>query len=96
MSGQKESLTEKNSSESQKLGARFVFVKEVGDKLDGVVDETVLIEQQKVDNEKKHRLSDTSPTYYCRCGNPIPKERREALPGVKICVTCANAQQTQH
>ncbi len=96
MSGQNQNLTEKLEEVSSRIPQMLVSTKEVGDKIDGVVDETVAINLIEIDNEKKGRLSNTSPTH-CRCGNLIPEERREALPGVKICVVCArNAQQTSH
>lgn len=88
-------LTEEKMEVSSRIPQMLVFAKEVGDRIDGVVDETVAIKLIEIDNEKKGRLSDTSPTH-CSCGNLIPEERREALPGIKFCVTCANAQQTQH
>ena len=29
------------------------------------------------------------------CGEPIPQRRREAVPGVRLCVTCQEAQDRQ-
>jgi len=93
MSGQiNRNLTEKLEV-SSRIPQMLVSPKEVGD--DGVVDETVAIGLIEIDNEKKGRLSDTSPTH-CRCGKLIPEERRSSLPGIRTCITCANAQQTQH
>ncbi len=30
------------------------------------------------------------------CGEPIPQARREAMPGVRLCITCQQALDTQH
>ncbi len=34
-----------------------------------------------------------SPTFCRKCGSTIPRARREALPGVKLCVFCAIEQE---
>lgn len=31
-----------------------------------------------------------------RCGEPIPEERRQALPGVQLCITCAEIQEQRN
>lgn len=30
-----------------------------------------------------------------RCGEPIPEERRRAVPGVRLCVTCQQRKERQ-
>jgi len=36
-----------------------------------------------------------SATHCDECGEPIPKARRQALPGVRTCVACQSGRDTQ-
>lgn len=47
-------------------------------------------------NEQAHRAGLTGKTVadsarVCDCGEPIPEQRREAIPGVQTCVACQEA-----
>ncbi|MCB1833795.1 MAG: TraR/DksA C4-type zinc finger protein, partial [Geminicoccaceae bacterium] len=35
-------------------------------------------------------------THCIECEEPIPQARREALPGVRLCITCQNTRDGQH
>lgn len=58
---------------------------------DGAVNEQ--IEASISDELNRMRLAQAMPrgeslTECAECGEPIPKARREAIPGVKLCIDC--------
>ena len=40
-----------------------------------------------------HRASGVSASHCLDCGEPIPPERRRALPGVTLCVDCQSRKE---
>lgn len=50
--------------------------------------------QSQIDNALTAALSNTtvyrgkSALYCCNCGDPIPEARRDAVPGVSLCIDC--------
>lgn len=42
---------------------------------------------------RPHASHKPSRQFCENCGNPIPPERREAVPGVELCVDCANKEE---
>lgn len=58
---------------------------------DGAVNEQIEIStQEAVERARANmpRLSGESAVECAECGDDIPQNRREALPGVKLCVEC--------
>lgn len=50
--------------------------------------------QSQIDNALTAALSNAkvyrgqSALYCCNCGDPIPEARRDAVPGVSLCIDC--------
>ena len=44
---------------------------------------------------RSHLPTGESETHCIECGDPIPKKRREALPGVKTCIACQSERDAQ-
>lgn len=43
--------------------------------------------------ENRVQYQGISATECEECGNPIPKERRRVIPGVKLCVACQEVRE---
>ena len=57
----------------------------VQDQIDDTVTDAVLLARARMPTGPSARECDD-------CGEPIPKKRRDALPGVRTCVTCQGAR----
>lgn len=56
---------------------------------DGAVQEQIDASIDDAIRHAKDRLPQGKSSKNCHeCGNPIPKARREALPGVRLCIAC--------
>ena len=53
----------------------------VQDQIDASVDDAV-------NRARSHLPSGEGATHYAECDEPIPEARRQALPGVRLCITC--------
>ncbi|PRY94744.1 TraR/DksA family transcriptional regulator [Hasllibacter halocynthiae] len=62
---------------------------------DGAVNEQIEASiQDELARLRAHRAPSGESAYDCaECGEPIPEARREALPGVKLCVECAGGRE---
>ncbi len=64
---------------------------------DGAVNEQ--IEASIKDELKRMQLQrgpvGASPTHCVECEEPIPEARRDAIPGVKLCIECQNERDAQ-
>lgn len=60
---------------------------------DGAVHEQIDATIQDAVNRAKSRLpSGASLTHCAECNAPIPEARRQAIPGVRLCVACQEEQ----
>ena len=57
---------------------------------DGAVNEQIeaSIEDELKRMQGRRRLAGESLTHCAECGEPIPERRREAVPGVTLCIEC--------
>lgn len=65
-------------------------------------DERVAVEVLRIQeramqaHRAQHAPIDTQSALTClECGNPIPADRRAALPGVTLCIECKRAEEQQ-
>lgn len=69
-----------------------VRVMAVGWARDGAVQEQIDANVEDAVNSARSRLPVGESLRYCEeCGDEIPQARRDALPGVRRCVTCQSA-----
>ena len=59
----------------------------MSDKLDANSEREAFITEAMINN--RVRYVGVSAFECCECGDPIPEGRRVAVPGVKLCVECA-------
>ena len=59
---------------------------------DGAVQEQIdaSISEELERMRARGRPTGESRTHCAECGEPIPKARREAIPGVKLCIDCVS------
>lgn len=57
------------------------------------IDSTIEDELQRVRSNMPHG---ESLTHCEECGDPIPQGRRQAVPGVRLCITCQSAADSRH
>ena len=56
----------------------------VQDQIDASVDDAV--------QRARSQLATGESAFHCEeCDNPIPEERRQAIPGVQLCIACQSA-----
>ena len=56
---------------------------------DGAVSEQIAATLEEAAERARRKLPQGESLESCEdCGEPIPRERREALPGVRLCVPC--------
>lgn len=61
----------------------------VQEQIDSTVDDAVL--------RARRALHQGISAEYCEeCGEPIPQARRDALPGVRYCISCQQAHDERH
>ena len=64
---------------------------------DGAVQEQIDASIDDAIKDARNRLpAGESSTHCIECEEPIPQARREALPGVRLCITCQNTRDGQH
>ena len=58
--------------------------------LGDVVDRANNLTQHEIDSLVANRkiYHGHSSSYCCECGEPIPEARRDAVPGVSLCIDC--------
>ena len=63
---------------------------------DGDVQEQIDASVNDAVNRARSRLPQGESVEFCdECGDPIPQKRREAIPGVRICIRCQYEQEKQ-
>ncbi|QYX58223.1 DksA/TraR family C4-type zinc finger protein [Roseovarius sp. SCSIO 43702] len=64
---------------------------------DGAVSEQIeaSIEDELARMKARRAPQGESRTHCAECDEPIPEPRREAIPGVKLCVDCASDRDTR-
>lgn len=60
----------------------------VQDQIDATVEDAVKRSRQSIPSGESRKFCD-------ECGEPIPEARRKALPGVRYCVACQSALDTE-
>jgi len=56
---------------------------------DGAVSEQIAATLEEAAERARRKLPQGESLEFCQdCGETIPRERREALPGVRLCVPC--------
>jgi len=60
---------------------------------EGAVQEQIDATVKDAIDRAKSRLSQGPSLSYCAdCGNSIPEARQKAMPGVRLCITCQEAE----
>lgn len=63
---------------------------------DGAVQDQIDASVEDAVEAARSRLSQGESLKYCEeCGEPIPEARRKALPGVRKCIACQEAEDTE-
>lgn len=57
------------------------------------IDSTI---NDELDRVRSHMPQGDSLTHCEECGDPIPEGRREAVPGVRLCIACQNEADAHH
>ena len=63
---------------------------------DGAVQDQIDASIEDEVQRARHQLSGGESAVYCdECGQPIPEARRQAIPGVRLCIACQSALEEQ-